>query len=220
MHDLAQLSLAHVRAALALPNFDSAAAQRRMMPIVRAPQAFAVSAPPKPAAVLLLLYQREAELYFVLMRRAEHTGVHSGQISLPGGRREAGESPVQTALRETYEELGILPEAVQVLGALAELYIPPSNYLVQPIVGVCEAQPRWQPKSDEVAEVIEVPLRLIFDEALKGSEETTRYGLPFHIVYYNLFGHKVWGATASFLSELEMRLKATLTNFEDTPLLY
>lgn len=213
MSDLALLSLAQVQAALALPNFDSEAAQRRMMPIVRVPQAFLPSAPPKQAAVLLLLYEREAELHFVLMRRAEHTGVHSGQISFPGGRREADESPVQTALRETHEELGIPPDSVQVIGHLAELYIPPSNYLVQPIVGICTAPPRWQPKQDEVAEVIEVPLRLLFDDTLKGAEETVRYGLPFRIVYYNLFGHKVWGATASFLSELEMRLRATLNHF-------
>jgi 8-oxo-dGTP pyrophosphatase MutT (NUDIX family) len=213
MPDLALLSLAQVKAALALPNFDSVAAQRRMMPIVRVPQAFLASTPPKQAAVLLLLYEREAELHFVLMRRAEHTGVHSGQISFPGGRREADESPVQTALRETHEELGIPPDSVQVIGHLAELYIPPSNYLVQPIVGVCTIPPCWQPKHDEVAEVIEVPLRLLFDDALKGAEETVRYGLPFRIVYYNLLGHKVWGATASFLSELEMRLRATLNHF-------
>jgi len=184
-----------------------------MMPIVRLPQAFAHQVAPKQAAVLLLLYEREAELHFVLMRRAEHTGVHSGQISFPGGRRETGESAQQTALRETHEELGVAPEAVQVIGALAELYIPPSNFLVQPIVGACAAPPSWRPKQDEVAEVIEVPLRLLFDEALKGAEETTRYGLPFRILYYNFFGHKVWGATASILSELEMRLRTALKSF-------
>lgn len=213
MADLALLSLAQVQQALALPNFDAVAAQCRMMPVVRVPQAFSTNLPPKPAAVLLLLYERAGELHFVLTRRAEHTGVHSGQISFPGGKREAGESPVQTALRETHEELGVPPESVQIIGALAELYIPPSNYLVQPIVGACAEPPRWQPKADEVAEVIEVPLRLLFDDALKGGEETVRYGLPFRIAYYDLFGHKVWGATASFLSELEMRLRATLNNF-------
>ncbi|MCS6871108.1 MAG: CoA pyrophosphatase [Anaerolineae bacterium] len=213
MLDLALLSLVHVQQALGLPDFDTAAAQRRMMPTVRVPQAFPTSAAPKQAAVLLLLYEREAELHFVLTRRAEHTGVHSGQISFPGGRREADESYIQTALRETHEELGVLPESVQVLGALAQLYIPPSNYLVQPIVGTCAAQPHWRPKHDEVAEVIEVPLRLLFDDTLKGAEETMRYGLPFRIVYYDLFGHKVWGATASILSELEMRLRTALSNF-------
>jgi 8-oxo-dGTP pyrophosphatase MutT (NUDIX family) len=212
MLDLNLLGLAQVQQALALSDFDAAAAQRRMMPIVRLPQAFLTDAAPKHAAVLLLLYEREAELHFVLTRRAERTGVHSGQISLPGGRREADESPVQAALRETQEELGIAPESVEVIGALAELYIPPSNFLVQPIVGRCVEQPCWQPEQDEVAEVIEVPLRLLFDDTLKGAEETTRYGLPFRILYYDLLGHKVWGATASILSELEMRLRMTLNS--------
>jgi 8-oxo-dGTP pyrophosphatase MutT (NUDIX family) len=213
MLDLNLLSFAQVRQALSLSDFDSAAAQRRMMPIVRLPQAFVTDAAPKHAAVLLLLYEREGELHFVLMRRAEQTGVHSGQISLPGGRREADESPVQTALRETHEELGVAPALVEVIGALSALYIPPSNFLVQPIVGRCAVQPCWQPKQDEVAEVIEVPLRLLFDDALKGAEETTRYGLPFRILYYDLLGHKVWGATASILSELEMRLRTMLSSF-------
>jgi len=212
MLDLNLLSLSQVRRALALSDFDSAVAQRRMMPIVRLPQAFLTDAAPRHAAVLLLLYERSEETHFVLTRRAERTGVHSGQISLPGGRREAGESPVQTALRETHEELGIAPESVEVIGALAELYIPPSNFLVQPIVGFHAAPPRWQPRQGEVAEVIEVPLRLLLDDTLKGAEETTRYGLPFRILYYDLFGHKVWGATASILSELEMRLRATLNS--------
>jgi 8-oxo-dGTP pyrophosphatase MutT (NUDIX family) len=210
MLDLNLLSLAQVRRALALSNFDSAAAQRRMMPIVHLPQAFLTAAAPKHAAVLLLLYKHDAELHFVLTRRAERTGIHSGQISLPGGRREADESPTQAALRETQEELGISPESVEVIGALAELYVPPSNFLVQPIVGYCAVHPRWQPEQDEVAEVIEVPLRLLFEDTLKGAEETTRYGLPFRILYYDLLGHKVWGATASILSELEMRLRTTL----------
>ncbi len=213
MSDLAVLGISSVRQALALPNFDVAAAQRRMSPVLRSPQAFATTAPPREAAVLLMLYERAEELHFVLMRRTEYPGVHSGQISFPGGKREQGESAAQTALRETYEELGISLEDVEVLGNLTELYIPPSNYLVQPIVGRCAAQPCWQPKEDEVAEVIEVPLRLLFDDSLKGAEETVRYGHPFRIVYYNLFGHKVWGATASILSELEMRLRAVLHNF-------
>ncbi|MCE7946134.1 MAG: CoA pyrophosphatase [Chloroflexi bacterium CFX4] len=184
-----------------------------MSPVLRSPQAFATTAPPKEAAVLLMLYERAEELHFVLMRRTEYPGVHSGQISFPGGKREQGESAAQAALRETYEELGIALDTVEVLGNLTELYIPPSNYLVQPIVGRYAAQPCWQPKEDEVAEVIEVPLRLLFDDSLKGAEETVRYGYPFRIVYYNLFGHKVWGATASILSELEMRLRTVLHNF-------
>lgn len=205
-----QISLAVVRQALTLPDFDAHEAQLRMAPIPRPPRPAEAPGNPKLAAVLVLLYPVEGALHFVLTRRTEYPGVHSGQISLPGGKREGDEEYPQTALREAQEEVGVLCDSVELIGALSPLYVPPSDYLIHPQVGVCHARPTFRPDPGEVAEIIEAPLTVILDESVKGIEEVTRYERPFTIAYYNIFGHKVWGATAIMLSELEWRLRAVL----------
>jgi 8-oxo-dGTP pyrophosphatase MutT (NUDIX family) len=162
---------------------------------------------PRLAAVLVLLYPVQRELSLVLTRRHEYQGVHSGQISLPGGQREDGESFAQTALRETHEELGINVQGIQLVGKLTQVYIPPSDYEVHPYVGYSSQRPAWKPDPAEVAEVIEMPLAMLFENNLKRSEVATRNGVTFEMPYYAIQGHKVWGATAAMLSEFEERLR-------------
>lgn len=209
------LTLAEVRRALALPAFDKDAAQLaqlRMAPRPRPVRAPAKPGQPRQAGVLLLLYPDAAgDLTFVLMQRPEYPGVHSGQISLPGGKREGDESFAQTALRETCEELGVC-EGIDLLGPLEMLYIPPSDFEVYPVVGYSAERPGWSPDPTEVAAVIETPLATLLDDSIKGQEEVFRpdVNMTLTIFYYLIQGHKVWGATAAILSEVEARLRTAL----------
>lgn len=207
------LTLEIVRRALALqpPAFDPLEAQLKM----------AMHRPPpgtkllggeagRLAATLLLLFEKADELYFVLTRRPETLKQHAGQISFPGGRKEPDESFTQTALRETCEELGICDANVQIIGKLTDLYIPPSDFLVHPFVGYLDEEPRWQPDASEVAEVIECPVRFLLDDTLKKRDTANFKGLSFDYFYYDVFGYRVWGATAIMLSEFEWRLRTLL----------
>ena len=169
------------------------------------------------ASVLLLLYpiikQKHPELHFALTRRPEYPGVHGGQISLPGGRREKGETLEETALRETNEEIGVLPDNIEIIGQLSPLYIPPSNFCISPFVAFCPTHPTFKLDVVEVAELIETPLRLLFDPAIRKSEmwHFENYGKR-QIPFFEIFGHKVWGATAMILSEFLTLLEETLNN--------
>ncbi len=203
------ITLGDVRTALALPGFDALSAQMRMSPQPRPFRRAAVPGTPKLAAVLILLFPVKGVLTFVLMRRTEYEGVHSGQISLPGGKREDGETFEQTAIRETYEELGV-SDAVSIIGPLTPLHVPPSDFEIHPFVGYLPSAPVWQPDPGEVAAVIESPLQLLLDEQVKGMEDTTRYGRPFTIPFYRVGDVQVWGATAIILSEFEARLQIVL----------
>jgi len=160
------------------------------------------------AAVLLLLYPHTSnsytseELRLVLMRRPEYAGAHSGQISLPGGRREEGESLKKTALREAAEEVGVLPDALRIIGQLSSLYTPPSNFCIYPFVAFSPSRPAFKLDSREVAELIETPLSLLANPANRKEEVWTfeKYGNR-RVPFFQVFGHKVWGATAMILSE-------------------
>ena len=206
----ATITLDDVRRALALPDFDPVAAQLRMAPQPRPFRRDDVPGTAKLAAVLVLLYPVGGALSFVLMRRTEYEGVHSGQISLPGGKREDNETFEQTALRETFEEVGV-SDPVEILGALTPIYVPPSDFEIHPFVGYLPRRPLWSPDPNEVAEIIEAPLQLLLDPSIKGVEEWTRNGKPFTAAFYRIAHHKVWGATAIMLSEFEGRLQAILT---------
>lgn len=160
------------------------------------------------ASVLLLLYphhqpdQLELELHVVLTRRPDYPGTHGGQISLPGGRREGDETLQITALREAYEEIGLDPAAVKVLGQLSPLYTPPSNFYIYPFIAYSPVRPAFQPDVKEVAELIEAPLHLLFDPSIQREEiwHFPNYGER-RVPFFDVFGHCVWGATAMILSE-------------------
>lgn len=205
------LSLPTVQAALALHEFDVMSAQVAMSPIRRRmgrPTDKAGQA--KEAAVLVLLYPHQHDLHTVLIRRNSYPGVHSNQVGLPGGRREPNEDFQDTALRETHEELGVQPENVRLIGRLAPIYIPPSDFHVRPFVGYISARPEWAPDPKEVSEVIETPLSVLLDDGIKCDDEVEVNGSTMCVPYYDIQGNQVWGATAIMLSELEGRLRSAL----------
>ena len=204
----AALTLDLVTEALRLPQFDVRSARAPMLPETR-PLQPRVRQDAKQAAVLLLLWPQGGSLYFVLTRRASDLRGHSGQISLPGGRCDPEDSDhTATALRETGEELGIAASEVQVLGRLDSIYIPPSNFMVRPVVGALPAPPCFQPQAAEVAEVLQLPLALLFDPQRKRESLQIRNGRSLRIPWYAFGGQMVWGATAMLLSEFEGRLRA------------
>jgi 8-oxo-dGTP pyrophosphatase MutT (NUDIX family) len=212
------ITLDHVRAALTLSQFDAVAAQLRMAPQPRSARlGQRPPGSPRQASVLVLLFPADAGLSFVLTRRTENPhDVHSGQISLPGGAQEPGESPVQTALRETREELGF-SGPVDVVGRLTSLYIPPSDFEVHPVVAHSGQHPVWQRDALEVAEVLECPLGWLLDADRKVVEDWELSGHTVRVPWYNVRGHRVWGATAIILSELEQRLRSVLNGSWSDP---
>lgn len=206
-------TLDDVRRALALSDFDVEAAWLRMAPRLRQnrrPENLNGAA--RPAGVLLLLYPVDSVLTFYLTRRTETVESHKGQISLPGGALENGESPAQGALRETCEELGIcdLESQIQIVGQLTSLYLEVSDFQIYPVVGYVPSRPANHPAPDEVAEVLEMTLAMLLDDGLKRSERWTLRGMEVDVPFYNLHGHTLWGATAIMLSEFEGRLRAAL----------
>lgn len=185
------------------------AAQARMAPAYRTealqnrtPPAF-----PKEAGVLILFYPREDRLYFPLTERTDTVESHKGQISLPGGAREASESLQETALRETCEELQVCPDGCDVIGRLTPLYIPPSGFLISPYVAYSSTRPSFDPDPVEVAGLIETPLDLLLEPDTVRTEQWTIRGLSVEVPFFDILGHKVWGATAMVLSELVVLLR-------------
>jgi 8-oxo-dGTP pyrophosphatase MutT (NUDIX family) len=207
------IGLEQVRAALALAEFDVDAARHRMAPQPRTMRrSTRRPGTPRQASVLLLLFPAGGGLAFVLVRRSENErDVHSGQISLPGGAQEPGETIVETALRETEEELGVR-ETVQILGTLSCLYIPPSDFEVYPVVGYLPERPIWQLDPAEVREVFECPVAWLLDEGRKVIADWELGDRQLRVPWYNVHDHCVWGATAILLSEFEQRLRAVMAS--------
>lgn len=153
--------------------------------------------------VLVLCYPSGGRLTLPLILRPTYTGVHSGQVAFPGGGREVGDADLAaTALREAYEEVGIEPGQVQLLGQLSPLYVFASNYLVQPAVGWCAGRPRFKPDPYEVAQLIEAPLTDLLDERNRREETWRLRGASVQVPYFSIQGQTIWGATAMMLSEL------------------
>ncbi len=160
-------------------------------------------------AVLLMLYKKNGSPYFVLTERKEYDGVHSRQMSFPGGKIEQGDlSPKQAALRETNEEVGVDITKIEVLGRLTTLYIPPSNFLVHPYIGIYDGKPSFVKEEYEVEEIVEVPLAALLNEENK--RETlvdVRMKMKLKTPYFHLEDKIVWGATAAILSEFKDMIK-------------
>jgi 8-oxo-dGTP pyrophosphatase MutT (NUDIX family) len=154
------------------------------------------------AAVLILLYQAGDAVRFPLMLRPNGTGVHAGQVSLPGGSREVGETFEACALRETGEELGVDPVSVHIVRDLSPLRISPSRFIVYPYVGITENRPEYHPSDWEVAGLFEPSLDELLDRDAVCEEYMTREGREWLVPYYRLAGQRVWGATAMILAEL------------------
>lgn len=200
-----------VRRALTRP-LPGLAAQLDMSPAYRAQMLRDRTPPPAPkhAGVLILMYPHDGQLFFPLTRRTDSVENHKGQISLPGGAQETGESLQEAALRETCEELQVCFEHWEILGALTPLYIPPSGFLISPFVSYSPTRPAFFADPVEVAEVIETPLPLLLDPATVVRETWEWRGESVEVPFFYIYGHKVWGATAMVLSELVALLREEL----------
>jgi len=153
------------------------------------------------AGVMILLYRRQRVWHFVLIRRPSTVLYHKDQIGFPGGQLEQGENFEQAALRETWEELGVYRDRIQIIGSLTPLYIPPSNFCIYPVVAAASGPLSFKPHPEEVAEVIEVPLGHLMDPHNLRRESWTIGGQPVEVPFYRFSDHKIWGATAMVLAE-------------------
>ena len=159
---------------------------------------------PRLGGVMLLLYERNGVMNIVFTQRKDYNGVHGGQMSFPGGKKDVADlNLTETALRETKEEVGIESEKIKVLGALSELYIPPSNFLVRPVVGFAEKIEAFLPQKEEVEKIVEIPVSFFLDKAnVNLQTEIKLFNGTKVVVPAYIFGpHIIWGATAIILSE-------------------
>jgi len=164
---------------------------------------------PKIAAVLALFYPNQNnEVSLLLTKRANYIGTHSGQISFPGGKFEKSDLNLkETALRETFEEVGIFQEKIDIVREITEVYIPPSNFSVTPFIGILNDIPVFKLNS-EVAKIIEIPFPDLLDDTMLGSISITNsYMKETSVPCFNFDGSVIWGATAMILSEIKELLK-------------
>ena len=161
------------------------------------------------AAVLVPLFVSDGALHAVFTRRRDDLRRHAGEISFPGGRQDDDETDLRlTALREAEEEIGLPPDAVELIGALQPTPTIATNYAVYPFVGLIEAGHRWRPSAGEVAEVLELALPdLVAGHELK---RLVRRGVPFRTDVYCVDEHLIWGATARIVADLLARVPADL----------
>jgi 8-oxo-dGTP pyrophosphatase MutT (NUDIX family) len=192
----------------ALPG---AVSHRKMLPLNRE-----LTATPeetiriKHSSVLLLLFVENEELNACLIKRPAHMKHHAAQIALPGGRIEKGETALETALRETWEEIGITSEQIEILGSLSEIYVQVSRFQIHPFVGWLNKKPEFLINKKEVEKTISFPVKLIktsFDEV----ELNTISGL-LKVPCIAFEEEIIWGATAMILSEFYDATEQFATN--------
>jgi 8-oxo-dGTP pyrophosphatase MutT (NUDIX family) len=155
----------------------------------------------RPAAVLLLLYPHEGRWHVPLTLRPEHLPEHGGQVSLPGGAVDAGETSREAALREFHEELGGTDEPIRLLGPLSAIYVHASNFRIEPWVGAAERRPALTPNPDEVAELFEIPVAHLVDPANFGHHVREHQGERYEAPHFLWPPHRIWGATCMILGE-------------------
>ncbi len=155
----------------------------------------------RPAAALLALFPDAGGAHFILTKRSSDLPTHRGQVSLPGGAVDPGESLAQAALREAHEEVGIAPGAVDLLGALTPVHIPVSGFVLHPLVGWLSSRPQMVPAPGEVSRLIDVPVSELLDPGRHRRVVSVREGIEFEMPYFDLDGEQVWGATAMVLAE-------------------
>jgi 8-oxo-dGTP pyrophosphatase MutT (NUDIX family) len=155
------------------------------------------------AGVLILLFPVEGSVYTVLMQRPDYEGIHSGQISFLGGKKEfSDENIIRTALREAEEETGINSADVTVIGTLTPLFIPVSNMLVTSVTGWMDKRPEFKPNPKEVVFLIEADLNELMDPLIIRTMPFEVRGKMMEIKYFDYKGNVIWGATAMMLHEL------------------
>ncbi|SDQ93427.1 NUDIX hydrolase [Flagellimonas zhangzhouensis] len=168
---------------------------------------------PRRAGVMALFFpDEELQTKLLLILRKTYPGVHSNQIGFPGGKEERiDKTLLETALRETHEEVGVPPSGVEVIKELSEVYIPPSNFLVQPYIGIYPSPQPFVLQESEVEQLVEVFLSDFLDDSNHIEENlTTSYAKNIDVPAYRLNGYTVWGATAMMLSEIKELLRQVL----------
>ncbi len=159
--------------------------------------------PPKPGSVLILLHEEAGSIKFPLIKRPQYLGAHSGQVSLPGGKAEAGETSIETALREGEEEIGIRASAVKVLGTLSEFFVMPSNFMVTPVIGFVEGSPQFKGDQHEVERILQGSMQdLLKADAIREKEILAAGRFKMWAPHFEVEHEIVWGATAMMLNEL------------------
>lgn len=164
---------------------------------------------PRKASVLALFYpDLDNQTRFLLTLRASYNGTHSSQVSFPGGKREeSDENSEYTAKRETFEEVGVNTKEIEIIKSLTKAYIPPSNFLVTPFIGLTTNTPRFEINS-EVEEIIEVKLSDLLDDSnVIIRNMSTSYMKNIDVSCFKLNNYVVWGATAMILSEIKCLFK-------------
>ena len=164
---------------------------------------------PKRAAVLALFYpNKKGETCFLLTQRASYKGTHSAQISFPGGKVEKADKNLkETALRETYEEVGVLKESITIVREITDVYIPPSNFLATPFIAFTKEKPILK-INHEVDHTFDVLLKDLLDDTnITSINITTSYAKNIDVPCFKLNDYIVWGATAMILNEIKELLK-------------
>jgi len=153
----------------------------------------------KNSSVLFLLFEENHELFVCFIKRPHHMKYHPGQIAMPGGRIERGESALETALRETWEEIGINSEDIEILGKLSELYVNVSRFLIQPFIGWLNKKPVFKINRNEVEKIVLFPLMKYKNTFCEKEIETVTGKINSPGVCFE--NETIWGATAMILSE-------------------
>jgi 8-oxo-dGTP pyrophosphatase MutT (NUDIX family) len=180
--------------------------QLRAVPVGDVLPNFVHKSPPKPGSVLILLYEVGAQIKFPLIKRPQYLGAHSNQVSFPGGKAEENESPIDTAIRETEEEIGVSRTEMTVLGTLSPFFVIPSNFMVTPVVATT-VNPIFKPDSREVAKILHGDLNsLLQPNAIQTKEILAAGKYQMIAPHFEFEDEVVWGATAMMLNELRMLL--------------
>lgn len=168
---------------------------------------------PRKAAVMALFYPTISQnTNLLLILRKTYKGVHSNQVGFPGGKAERyDDGLLSTALRETHEEVGVKPTDVTVIKEISEIFIPPSNFIVQPFIGLYKNPKPFVKQDNEVELILEVPLFDFLDEnKIVTKKLSTSYAVDIEVPAFKLNGYIVWGATAMMLNEIKELLKQVL----------
>jgi 8-oxo-dGTP pyrophosphatase MutT (NUDIX family) len=156
----------------------------------------------KLAAVLILLFPVNGSVHTVFMQRPDYKGVHGGQISFPGGKKEPSDKDIiQTALREAYEEAGVNNKEISVINTLTPLFIAVSNMIVTPVIGWTEVKPEFRHHPGEVVFLFEAEISRLLDPSILRTRLMDIHGEKINVKYFDYDGNIIWGATAMMLHE-------------------